>query len=121
MIFNKEKEKMKSYFVYLRDSKRNPVACFVIQSQKGSSEIKYGYSICAEGDRFKKDRARQVAMGRFNKKPCVIERTELQATLIDVYKVVIKDCIEDIAITYAGKSSRSRATEMLKMLVAQFQ
>lgn len=60
---------MTTKFMFLRDSKRNPVACVATNYDKETNRFYYQYSVVHSDDQFNKNRGRQIAEGRLRSNP----------------------------------------------------
>ena len=67
---------MTTKFMFLRDSKRNPVACIATNYDKETNRFTYQYSVVHSDDQFDKERGRQIAEGRLRSHPITLVESE---------------------------------------------
>ena len=68
--------KMTTKFMFLRDAKRNPVACIATNFDKETNKFTYQYSVVHSDDQFDKERGRQIAEGRLRSNPILLVDSE---------------------------------------------
>jgi hypothetical protein len=65
-------KKVSRRVMFLRDKKGMPVGCVAISLSQKTNKIRYQVSVLNPIDSFKRDLARQIALGRLLEKPFVI-------------------------------------------------
>lgn len=82
---------MSNRIMFLRDQKFQPVGCLAISHDRGTNIVKFQLSVLNPADRFRRDVARQIAIGRLIEKPIVIpllgerepSRTDITFSVMD--------------------------------------
>lgn len=79
-------------FLYVRNSKKFPVACIAYSLDKSNDTITYGLSIYNPSDTFDREMARNVAEGRMLKRgrviPCQVEEKPHQKIMDDLWALI---------------------------------
>ena len=94
--------------MFLRDESYNPVGCLVISVSKKTNKIRYQYSVRNPIDRFKRDLARQIALGRLVEKPLSAGLALSNDNWTDITSVVMEQLV-------ANESTPTRAVKSAKL------
>lgn len=102
----------KSMYIYIRDSKRNPVGCISYAVQ--GNDVKYTLSVCANGDykKFTKKMAKNIADERME------TRDDLVTVLLDAKTTsrggMVRNILSHVANTSNVGKAKSFAKKWLK-------
>src|SRR5277367_588359 len=91
----KEDKKMSHRVMYLRDAKGLPVGCVAIRVSRGNrlSLIEYQISVLNPKDKFDRAVAREIALGRLDKRPLEVH-VAFEPSMHQITEAVMVDIAE---------------------------
>ena len=93
--------------MFLRDKDYQPVGCLVISVSQKTNKVRYQFSVRNPVDHFKRDLARQIALGRLIEKPIVAGKTGSN----DDWDSIVRMVMENLS---ANEEAPTRAIKAAK-------
>jgi hypothetical protein len=91
-------------FMYLRDARRNPIGC--VAMRRDGNNVLYQLSTSHPKDRFDKQLARKIAVGRLEDDPVVLNFEEITSRHI-IFSHVMQDVLDNSTAHRAVNSAKN--------------
>lgn len=78
--------------MFIRDSKRQPVACLATKFSRDSGNVYVGMSVLNPCDRFNREMARSLAVGRAITQPVVV-KADSSANAHDISRLIMNSIV----------------------------